>query len=116
MESDGRTTIGSEKMKIQKIFICFLIVLISLFISISTVKAAEGKVTTGGKIIFYEELKGSSETSTPPSNSGASKPNSKKELPSTGESVKNYAILLGSGLLIITLFLFWRKRRKEEGA
>ena len=88
-----------------------------------TVTAAEnqngGQVTTEGIITFYED---STERTTEPSKPTPSSPSEPKvtkpvgRYPSTGEIIKGSIGIGGIALVAIALFLFFKKRKKEQEA
>ena len=93
----------------------------------STVSAAEnqngGQVTTEGIITFYEDAtEPTTEPTTEPSEPTPTSPSEPKVIkpvgryPSTGEIIKGSIGISGIALVSIALFLFFKKRKKEQEA
>lgn len=112
----------------KRVFL-FLLVVVSLVTTTGVVYAAEsvgGQVSTGGKITFYEATSDTEETpdSSTPEKPGEGTPpggndtagNQRKpggNLPNTGEVVK-YFSLIGLGLILLVLLLWFIKDKMKE--
>ena len=110
------------RTKTIKMIICSLVVTAGMFgqaVPSSANEGTGGQVIREGKISFIEESTEptSASSSTQPSTTASSSPNSIKKpvgrvLPSMGELVKNYGIF-GLGIFLL-LLLFIRRKKKEE--
>ncbi|EOH96670.1 LPXTG-domain-containing protein cell wall anchor domain [Enterococcus haemoperoxidus ATCC BAA-382] len=101
-------------MKEQKNVILFTSLLVACFLFIAgDVSAAEGQITVDGKISFYEEEERPTRISETESDLLVKKPEGRKGLfPQTGELLQHYGGWLVF-LLLLVLWLLWRRHRKE---
>ncbi|MGG5343044.1 LPXTG cell wall anchor domain-containing protein [Enterococcus sp. AZ192] len=111
------------RKKIVSILLSSIIGFSLVGISVSDTYAAEnqngGQVVTDGIITFYED---STEPTTEPSKPTPSTPSEPKvekpvgRYPSTGELIKGSIGLSGVALIVIAVFFFLKKRKKETEA
>ena len=97
--------------------------LVVLTLFSSNVSAAEnqngGQVATEGIITFYEDSTEPTTDSSKPKPSDSSEPKVTKPVgryPSTGEIIKGSIGLSGIALVALALFIFFKKRKKEQEA
>ncbi|MFD2307952.1 LPXTG cell wall anchor domain-containing protein [Enterococcus termitis] len=115
------------RKKIVSILLSSIIGFSLIGISVSDTYAAEnqngGQVVTDGIITFYEDsTEPTTEPTTEPSKPTPSTPSEPKvekpvgRYPSTGELIKGSIGLSGVALIVIAVFFFLKKRKKETEA